>query len=108
MDWGRRVMNVTSQYPGVIDEMSFFQDNDIDSLGAMNTYDNLIRQGRYSEANAYIDQHGETFGFFADLLNAMENRIYNLQEYLLTKQKKNPFVLSEEEPETVAEGAIWI
>lgn len=101
-------MNVASQYPGVIDEMSFFQDNDIDNVEVMNTYDNLIAQGRYGEANAYIGQHEEVFGFFADLLNTMENRIYNLQEYLLTKQKKNPFVLSEEEPEAVEEGTIWI
>lgn len=101
-------MNVVSLYPNSVDKMIFFQDNDIDNVEVINTYNNLIAQGRYSEANSYISQHEEVYGFFANYLNAIENRIYNLQAYLLTKQKKNPFVHSYEEPESVEAGTIWI
>lgn len=101
-------MNVMSLYPNAIDEMLFFQDNDIDKIEVINIYNDLIAQGKYSEASDYINQHEEVYGFFANYLNAIENRIYNLQEYLLTKQKKNPFVLSDKEPESAEEGIIWI
>lgn len=101
-------MNIISLYPNAIDEMLFFQDNDIDKIEVINTYNNLITQGKYTEASDYISQHEEVYGFFASYLNAIENRIYNLQEYLLTKQKKNPFVFSDEEPESAEIGTIWI
>lgn len=101
-------MNAISLYPNAIDEMFFFQDNDIDSIEVINTYNNFITQGKYTEASNYISQHEEVYGFFANYLNAIENRIYNLQEYLLTKQKKNPFVFSDEEPESAEVGTIWI
>lgn len=102
------MINVMSLYPNAIDERMFFQDNDIDAMEAINYYNNLIAQGKYDDANNYIKQHPEVYGFFADFGNAIENRIKNLQEYLLTKQKKNPFVISDEEPESVEEGTIWI
>lgn len=102
------MINVMSLYPNAIDERMFFQDNDIDKIELVNHYNNLISQGKYDDANNYIKQHPEVYGFFADFGNAIENRIYNLQEYLLTKQKKNPFVLSDEEPESAEEGTIWI
>lgn len=101
-------MNVVSLYPNAIDEMLFFQDNDLDKIETINTYNDLISQGKYSEAGNYINQHKEVYGFFANYLNAIENRIYNLQTYLLTKQKNNPFVFSKEEPESAKVGTIWI
>lgn len=101
-------MNVVSLYPKSLDEMLFFQDNNIENIEVINTYNNLIAQSKYSEASNYISQHEEVYGFFANYLNAIENRIYSLQEYLLTKQKKNPYVLSDEEPESAEVGTIWI
>lgn len=101
-------MNAVSLFPNAVDEMFFFQDNDLDRINTVNTYQNLIAQGRYSEAGSYISQHEEVYGFFANYLNAVESRIYNLQEYLLTKQKKNPYVFSDDEPDPADEGTIWI
>lgn len=101
-------MNAASLYPEVIDEMIFFQDNDIAKEEAINAYNALISAGQYDEANAYIAQHEEIYGFFADYMNALENRIYNLQEYLLNKSRRNPFILSDTEPETANNGDIWI
>lgn len=108
LDWRWFLINPISLFPDAIDEMVFFQDNDIERMDTVNVYNDLILQGRYTDANKYIEEHSEVYGFFAPYLNAIENRISNLQEYLLTKQKKNPFVLSDEEPESVDEGTIWI
>jgi len=90
--------NPTSYYPNKIDEMIFFQDNSLDNVEIMNHYNDLIAQGKYSEANDYINQQEGVYGFFADFFNLIENRIYNLQDYLLSKPpKKQPFVYYDEE-----------
>lgn len=71
--------------------MFFFQDNDLTKVDIINTYNNLIAQGKYTEANQYIDQQEDVYGFFADFFNALENRIYNLQKYLLQKPPKKRY-----------------
>lgn len=83
--------NTTSYYPDGIDKMTFFQDNDLTKVDIINTYNNLIAQGKYSEANQYINQQEGVYDFFADFLNAIENRIYNLQAYLLQKPPKKRY-----------------
>lgn len=81
-----------SRYPEKIDERIFFQDNDLTKIEFVDYYNKLIAKGRCNEANAYIDQHKNIYGLFPDYLNLIENRICNLQEYLLKKPSKlNPF-----------------
>ena len=90
--------NSASYYPNKVDEMIFFQDNNLEKIEIMNHYNSLIAQGDYSEANDYINQQEGVYGFFADFLNLIENRIYTLQEYLLQKPpKKQPFIYYDEE-----------
>lgn len=85
--------NPTSFYPGKIDDMVFFRDNNLEKADIMNHYNDLIAQCKYSEASEYISRQEGVFGFFADYFNLIENRIYNLQEYLLNKPpKKQPFI----------------
>lgn len=89
--------NTLSHYPEGIDPMLFFQDNDLDKIDIINEYNNLISQGKYSEASNYIENQEGVYGYFADFFNAIENRIYNLQEYLLKKSpKKQPFIYTDE------------
>lgn len=83
--------NTTSYYPDGIDKMFFFQDNDLERIEIINTYNSLIAQGKYTEANQYINQQEGVYGFFADFFNAIENRIYNLQTYLLQKPPKKRY-----------------
>ncbi len=84
--------NPTSRYPEKIDERIFFQDNDLNVIEFVDHYHKLISKGRYNDANAYIDQHKNIYGLFPAYLNMIENRIRNLQEYLLKKPSKlNPF-----------------
>ncbi len=90
--------NPISYYPNKIDEMTFFQDNNLEKVEIMNHYDELIAQGKYDEANDYINQQEGIYGFFADFFNLIENRIYTTQEYLLNKPpKKQPFIYYDEE-----------
>lgn len=85
--------NPISYFSNKIDEMTFFQDNDIEKVETMNHYNELVAQGKYDEANDYINQQKGVYGFFADFFNLIENRIYNTQEYLLNKPpKKQPFI----------------
>lgn len=90
--------NPTSYYPHKIDNMIFFQDNNLENVTIMNQYNELIAQGKYSEASDYINQQEGICGFFADFFNLIENRIYTLQEHLLQKPpKKQPFIFYDEE-----------
>ncbi len=95
-----------SGYPEQIDPLIFFQDVDLEKQKIMQVYNDLISQGKYGKASEYISRQ-EIHGYFADYFNAIENRIYNLQEYLLTIEPKQPFVSSDSEP--VGNGEIiWI
>lgn len=78
-----------SDYPGKTDSMTFFQDNNLEHIEIINQYENLISQGKYSEASAYISQQEGIYGYFAAFFNLVENRIYSLQEHLLTKEKNS-------------------
>ena len=91
--------NPLSLYPDKIDPLIFFQDVSLEKVEIMETYDYLIKNGKYSDASEYINSQSDIYGYFADFLNAIENRIYNLQGYLLTIEPKQPFVYSDEEPE---------
>lgn len=91
--------NPTSYYPDQIDDLIFFQDNNLENIEIINHYNKLISQGNYSGASDYINQQEGVYGYFADFFNLIENRIYSLQEELLTHPlKKQPFIYYEEEP----------
>lgn len=98
--------NPISNYPDSIDPMIFFQDISLTQTEVMKTYNDLIRQGKYTEANEFLNNQ-DICGYFSDYLNAIENRIYNLQSYLLTKEQKHPFVSSDNEP-IANDEIIWI
>lgn len=92
--------------------MIFFQDNDLEKIEIINTYNNLISQRKYTEANDYINQQEGIYGYFADFFNAIENRIYNTQEYLLQKEPaKKQYVCFDPTDEVtepdIEEGMFW-
>lgn len=87
--------NPISNYPVKVDELVFFQDNDLENINVVNEYNRLINEGKYDEAIQYVADNGNIYGFFADFFNLIENRIYNLQEYESEKYKTpkiQPFV----------------
>lgn len=87
--------NPISNYPTKVDELVFFQDNDLENINVVNEYNRLINEGKYDEAIQYVADNGNIYGFFADFFNLIENRIYTLQEYESEKYKipkRQPFV----------------
>lgn len=100
--------NSISSFPDKIDEQTFFQDVDLIHLPIMEHYNKLISQQKYNEANIYINQQSDIFGYYADFFNMLENRIYSLQSYLLNKKKNNPFVSENNEPSIITSDTIWI
>lgn len=87
--------NPISNYPVKVDELVFFQDNDLENINVVNEYNRLINEGKYDEAIQYVADNGNIYGFFADFFNLIENRIYTLQEYEFEKYKtpkKQPFL----------------
>lgn len=87
--------NPISNYPTKVDELVFFQDNDLENINVVNEYNRLINEGKYDEAIQYVADNGNIYGFFADFFNLIENRIYTLQEYESEKYKTpkiQPFV----------------
>ena len=101
-------INPKSNYPNQIDSMTFFQDISLQKKNIMEHYNELISQQKYTEANEYMSQQSEIFLYSADFFNLIENRIYALQNYLLTKQPKKYFVSSEEKPIDAKINTIWI
>ncbi len=101
--------NPISSFPDKVDEMTFFQDISLDKKEIMDTYDALVAQKRYTEASEYMDQQSGIFGYFADFFNLLENRIYQLQDHILQKEKENPFVSTTgtTEPTTITKNMIW-
>lgn len=100
--------NPTSYYPDKIDDMTFFQDVNLETYPVMKEYERIISSGKYDEANEYINQQSGIYGYFADFFNLVENRIYTWQNYLLNKKKINPFTDSDDEPTELTEGMYWI
>lgn len=104
--------NTRSYFPEGIDPMIFFQDNDLEQIEVIENYNKLIALGKYTEANQYIQMHENVYGYFADFFNAIENRIYNLQEFLLTKEPiKKQYVYfnptAEQTEPDIDEGMLW-
>lgn len=86
--------NEESCYPNKIDKMTFFQDVSLNTIEYMNQYQNLISEGKYSDANQYINNKTGIYGYFACFFNMLENRIYELQKYLLDGTENSHEALS--------------
>ena len=69
---------------------------------------NVFWKKQYDTANNYIGQQEDICCYFAVFLNAIENRIDNLQEHLLTIEPMKPFVNSDTEPSAADNQTIWI
>lgn len=87
----------TSIYPDGIDEQTFFCDVSIETKPFMDTYNDLIKNKQYTDANIFFSQQRNLHGYSADLFNFMEAKIYNTQEHVLSLEKYNPFHTNEDD-----------
>lgn len=105
------MINPKSTYPDIVDPMTFFHDISLNNIAIMKEYEKLITENNYDDANALIEsKKGMIFGYFADYCNLIENRIYNLQNYLLQIDKKSIqlFTYGDIQPSSITMNTIWI
>lgn len=75
------MINVESTYPENIDPLGYFSDVTLAQKDIMDQYNDLIEKHNYTEAYKLVSE-SPIFGWFADYLNAIENRIHATQVYL--------------------------
>lgn len=98
----------TSIFPNEIDEQIYFHDVDLNNRPLMEIYDNLIKDGKYTEANNFISQQNDIHNYSADLFNFEQAKIYTMQDYVLSLEKYNPHHFSSTYPKHIKKGETWI
>lgn len=99
-----------SKFPMAVDDLVFFSDTNVKERAAMEHYLELVNSGQYSAASEYLSQQISLDGYFAELYNMLESRIYNLQDYLLQKEKQPAIKFGKIQPtaEDMVSEKMWI
>jgi len=95
-----------SVFPNGIDKRTFFCDVDITTKPYLDKYNKLLSQGKYSDAATLLAQ-SPIHSYTAGILNFIEVKTKHLQDYVLQKERYNPYHPSDIEPD-VEVGEIWI
>lgn len=96
-----------SIYPEGIDDRTYFCDMDLKGQPVMDVYNHLIDARQYTDANNFLSQQSEVHHYSADLMNYLEAKVRNTQEYILNLEKFSPHHLSHTEPD-IDVGEFWI
>ena len=100
--------NILSIFPNGIDSRVFFSDIDLDNINIMNEHENLIKQGKYTDASQLLN-NSDVFFYGAWFLNMIENRLVNIGNHLLSKQKPQLTTYQDSEPtENLTKNMVWI
>ncbi len=97
-----------SAFPSSIDDLIFFSDENLLTHDDMEIYRQYLLEEDYIGAKAYLNTIANADYYGADLFNMLEGRIYNLQNYELTKEKVSPYVYSATEPTMEEHQKVWI
>lgn len=95
-----------SIYPNGLDKRTFFCDVNISTKPYRDKYNELIRCGKYTDASMLLST-SPIHSYSAGILNFIEAKIKNTQNYVLSKEKYNPYHISDEEPDLKV-GEVWI
>lgn len=95
-----------SIFPNGIDKRTFFCDVDLKNKSYWDCYIKLLEQGKYSEANTFLNQ-SPVHSYSSGILNFIEIKTEHTQDYILKQEKYNPYHLSDEEPDLEVEE-FWI
>lgn len=97
---------IDSVFPNSIDDLPFISDVDIPSKNIMISIQNYIDQGDYDNASKLCNTNNITT-INSDYFNMIQNRIYSLQNYLITLDRCNR-VETGNEPKSPTNGMTWI
>ena len=60
-------------------------DMEIDDINILSEHENLIKQNRYDDATALLNNENYTKGFRASLFNSIQNKLRKVQEHILNE-----------------------
>ena len=86
-------------------------DMSIDDSSVVETHDNFIRQHKYSAATAFLKSCNYQKGFTALLFNSIQNKIRQLEIYLLNEYVADQYELyslTEPTEEQMGDKKFWI
>lgn len=85
-------------------------DMDIDDVNTVEQHKNLIIQNRFSEAITLLDNSGHKKGFRAAIFNAIQNKLREIQIFLLNKtaEPNEYYSLTEPSEEEMQGKTFWI
>lgn len=94
-----------SIYPNGLDK-ELFCDVNISTKPYWDKYNELIRCGKYTDASMLLST-SPIHSYSAGILNFIEAKIKNTQNYVLSKEKYNPYHIFDEEP-NLEVGEVWL
>ncbi len=98
----------SSIFPAGIDPRVYLQEVRLSQLNTKTAYEQKLDENSYSEASAILQTSGIDY-YGAYILNLLENRLFNIQNYLLAKPKPDLVRHQSEEPDNnLHEGLCWV
>lgn len=84
-------------------------DMEIDDLNTSTQHDNLIKQYKFDNATALLNNTNYEKGFRASLFNSIQNKIRMVQEYVLNEfvAEEDEYFSYEEPSEELMENKTW-
>lgn len=84
-------------------------DMEIDDLNTSIQHDNLIKQYKFDDATALLNNANYEKGFKASLFNSIQNKIRTVQEYVLNEfvAEEDEYFSYEEPSEELMENKTW-
>lgn len=99
--------DIETKFPKNIDDRIFFQDINLDQVSIMKYYYFLLNKNDYTSASEFLN-NSEVFFYGAWILNLLEKRLVNIEDYLIKLPPKEPLVLHQSnEPTSVEVGTHW-
>lgn len=103
----RDFIKTISNFPTQTDDLLYFQDIELSKSGCIPEFQKQLSQRNYTIAAQLLRESGANY-YGADLFNLMEDMLCQLQIYLKAHPKINPHFFTEERPDNVVNGTMWI
>lgn len=100
--------DIESKFPNNIDNRIFFQDLSLDQIPIMKQYDEMLhKNNNYTYASKFLN-NSEVFFYGAWILNLLEKRLLQIEDYLLKLPPKETLVLHQHDaPSSATVGIHW-
>lgn len=99
--------NDTSSFPEQIDSRLFISDIDLEHLDLLQQYQTLLGRKEYDKASALLE-NSDSFYYGASLFNMLEDRLYKIGQYVMTKEKPSLGYYQTDVPALSKKGISWI